>query len=98
MTVADPYVVRIPKFVFDTNDQELISWYEYDNRWKHDIFQQLGGGSDFISDSEASFSRILSLSSQIARLDEQISDDFVTIDTSSFTVDTTDFTIDMTVA
>lgn len=58
MTVADPYVVQIPQFIFKTKDAELIAWFTYDNRWKHDIFQQLGGGNDLIGGSEEERSAI----------------------------------------
>lgn len=49
MSSADPYVVRIPQWVYKQNDEELRAWFDYDNRWKHDIWQQLGGGDDDVS-------------------------------------------------
>lgn len=47
MTI-DPYVVRIPQVVLNSKDQEWIAWYIYDNRWKHDVWRSLGGGSSTI--------------------------------------------------
>ncbi len=45
MTTVDPYVVRIPQTVMDSGDRELIGWYEYDNRWKHDLWKLVTGGT-----------------------------------------------------
>lgn len=76
MTIADPYVVRIPQFVFDTDDPELIGWFEYDNRWKHDIFQQLGGGTDLVAGSteavSANDNQIAYLNAQLNQLREKL--------------------------
>lgn len=47
--MIDPYVIRIPQVVFDSKDQELISWYVYDNRWKHDVWRSLGAGTSIDS-------------------------------------------------
>lgn len=43
--MIDPYVIRIPQVVLNSKDQELISWYVYDNRWKHDVWRSLGAGT-----------------------------------------------------
>ncbi|PCJ26492.1 MAG: hypothetical protein COA94_05125 [Rickettsiales bacterium] len=39
-----PYVQPIPKFVLETNNQEFINWFSYDNLWKQDINVNLGFG------------------------------------------------------
>lgn len=49
---ADPYVQPIPQWVYQQNDDELRAWYEYDNRWKHDIWAQLGGGDDILNEAQ----------------------------------------------
>jgi hypothetical protein len=32
-----PYVVQIPQAFLDLNDQQVIDWFVYDNKWKQDI-------------------------------------------------------------
>jgi hypothetical protein len=32
-----PYVVKIPQAFIDLNDQEVLDWFAYDNKWKQDI-------------------------------------------------------------
>lgn len=48
MTTVDPYVIRIPeKFIESdgTLTPEGRAWYDYDNRWKHDLWQLVTGGT-----------------------------------------------------
>ena len=39
-----PYVVKIPQAFIDLNDQEVLDWFTYDNKWKQDINFNLGFG------------------------------------------------------
>ena len=75
---ADPYVQPIPQWVYLQNDDELRAWYEYDNRWKHDIWAQLGGGSDGIDDvlekANSNENQIAALYGHIAKLESIIED------------------------
>lgn len=55
MSVADPYVVQIPEVLVNrdgTLTAQAKAWFEYDNRWKHDLWQQAGGGIDLFADFE----------------------------------------------
>lgn len=48
MTSVDPYIVRIPeKFVNPdgTPTPELLGWFNYDNRWKHDLWKAFTDGT-----------------------------------------------------
>jgi len=40
---VDPNSQVIPQAVIRSGDRELIDWYEFDARWKHDMWQQLVG-------------------------------------------------------
>lgn len=47
MADVDPYNQPIPKAFL--TDPEIRAWFEYDNRWKHDIWVRTGGGDDSVS-------------------------------------------------
>ena len=50
-----PYVVKIPQAFIDLNDQEVLDWFTYDNKWKQDINFNLGFGDAItnVTNSEA---------------------------------------------
>ena len=45
MSQVDPYVVQIPVDLVDPKTGRLTiagrNWFQYDNRWKHDLWQPL---------------------------------------------------------
>jgi hypothetical protein len=43
MASVDPYVIRIPQAFL--SDPEVARWFEYDNRWKHDMWISVTGGT-----------------------------------------------------
>lgn len=82
MANVDPYVVQIPQQLVDPDtgrpSVEMMAYFHYDNRWKHDIWIRSGGGSDSIEglDQEVS-DKGLSISmlfAEISRLKQQITD------------------------
>lgn len=52
MAKVDPYLYRIPRAFLEHKDKEVRAWFEYDNRWKNDIWLRTGGGVDKIEDIE----------------------------------------------
>jgi len=44
-----PYVVKIPQSFLDLNDQEVLDWFTYDNKWKQDINYNLDFGDAITS-------------------------------------------------
>lgn len=65
---ADPYTQRFPTNI-EVNDsrtgqmnKEWVDWFNYDNLWKQQIWQKLGGGSDAIQDGDIGFSYLEALS------------------------------------
>ena len=50
MADVDPFVQHIPSAF--QRDPETRAWFEYDNRWKHDIWARTGGGNDAIGNIE----------------------------------------------
>jgi len=50
-TRVDPYVIQPPLRVSNpdgTLTAEFAAWFQYDNRWKHDIWVRTGAGDDAI--------------------------------------------------
>lgn len=93
MANVDPYVIKIPQAFL--SDPEVARWFEYDNRWKHDMWIRSGGGSDAVEEGESVFNT--NLSGSLFALQRRVGSGVaVTIDTSGFTVDTTEQTTDMT--
>lgn len=48
MTTVDPYVVRSPEVLTNkdgTPSDQMRAWLDYDNRWKHDLWQLITGGT-----------------------------------------------------
>lgn len=46
---ADPYIVQIPTSIVNRDggpSEEFKAWLIYDNRFKHDLWRQNGGGED----------------------------------------------------
>lgn len=72
MSTPDPYVVPLPQRITTSGGgptDEFRNWLEYDNRWKHDIWQYSGGGSDLFAD----------LQNQINSLDTRVSQNEIDI-------------------
>lgn len=74
MAKIDPYVQRFPTKVplLDKNgimNKEWVDWFNYDNLWKQGVFVKLGGGDDFISDTEEG---LISANSKIAKNNAKI--------------------------
>lgn len=68
MTRVDPYVVRFPNKWTDTQGNltfEARAWLDYDNKWKQQIWDRTGGGSD---DVEGSIQEGIANNNQIAGL------------------------------
>lgn len=87
----DPYLVRIPRSIINSLDQELIEWYIYDNQWKHAVWRNLGGGSNNIAEAinEASSNQdqidflVTQLSDALSRIEDlesQIEEQNIAID------------------
>jgi len=80
MTTVDPYVIRIPEKASDNNGRmtdEMRSWFEYDNRWKHDLWQLVTGGTGGdetggTQESVADDNQIALLTALVHRLNERI--------------------------
>tara|TARA_R110000851_G_scaffold228174_3_gene380956 strand:- start:898 stop:1188 length:291 start_codon:yes stop_codon:yes gene_type:complete len=92
-TKVDPFVMPIPRSLL--NDPESRAYFEYLNRWAHDIWIRTGGGTDTIS-AVASASNRKADTLLYAVLDKVSLGDDLTTDTTSFTTDNTNFTTDMT--
>jgi hypothetical protein len=55
MATVDPYVIKLPDVITDSNgrpSEEFRAWLNYDNRWKHDIWIRTGGGDDAVVESQ----------------------------------------------
>lgn len=82
MTTVDPYVVRIPdKFTRQdgTLTPEGRAWYDYDNRWKHDLWRLVTGGTGSdtggsIGESSANENQIGYLLGLVAELRSKVED------------------------
>lgn len=68
MARVDPYVVKVPVQITDPKTgnvtKEFADWLKYDNRWKQQLWIKVGGGDDFITDTEEG---LTSASSKISR-------------------------------
>lgn len=73
MARVDPYVVKLPTQLVDLKTgeatKEFAEWLTYDNRWKQQVWIKVGGGDDFITDTEEG---LTSASSKIARNNAKI--------------------------
>ena len=95
MARVDPFVIRIPLKLI--NDPELSAYFNYLDRFLHDIWVRTGAGTDSVSESLSGFTT--TLNSEIFDIRQQIGSGIpVTIDTTGFTVDTTEQTTDLTVS
>jgi hypothetical protein len=92
---VDPFVAPIPrKFL---NDPELRPFFEYLNRFLHDLVIRTGGGTDAIEANEEPV--IATAFAQLKVLNERLgSGEFLTADTTGWTADTTIFWADETEA
>jgi hypothetical protein len=85
-TKVDPFVIPIPPSL--NKDPETRKYFEYLNRWAHDMWVRSGGGADVVSviGSEANRKADTLLYSV---LDKVQLGDLLTSDTTAFTVDST---------
>ncbi len=92
-TQVDPFVIPIPRSL--TQDPETRKYFEYLNRWAHDMWVRSGAGDDKLSvvgsDSNRKADTLL-----YSVLDKVSLGDDLTADTTGFTADNTNFTADMT--
>ena len=103
MSNVDPYVQPIPQRVANPDGsptEEFLQWFIYDNRFNHDLWQALTGGTGDTSSGDASFSpaTFALLVSRISEIEEQLADNPFTVDSSGWTVDTAMVTTDMSKA
>jgi hypothetical protein len=92
-TKVDPFVIPIPSSL--TKDPETRKYFEYLNRWAHDMWVRSGAGTDAVSiiGSESNRKADTLLYSV---LDKVSLGDNLSVDTTGFTADNTNFTVDMT--
>jgi hypothetical protein len=85
-TKVDPFVIPIPPSL--NKDPETRKYFEYLNRWAHDMWIRSGGGTDAVSviGSESNRKADTLLYSV---LDKVQLGDLLTSDTTAFTVDST---------
>lgn len=90
---VDPFVIPIPPSL--NKEPETRKYFEYLNRWAHDMWVRSGGGTDTISivTSESNRKADTLLYSVLDKV--SLGDD-LTCDTTGFTADNTNFTVDMT--
>ncbi len=90
MANVDPFVAQIPRKFLE--DPELRPFFEYLNRFLHDMFIRTGGGEDVIENSQVFNKKSLA---GITDLDQRIgSGDFLTWDETGFSWDQDNLTID----
>ena len=75
--MIDPYIVPHPRFIVNsdgTASPEFEQWLIYDNRFKHDLWQKLGGGEDIVNDQQElrPNEALLSAFNEVYRLDGSI--------------------------
>ena len=91
-TRVDPFVIPIPSSL--TKDPESRKFFEYLNRFNHDMWVRSGAGDDKLSvvgsDSNRKADTLL-----YSVLDKVSLGDNLTADTTGFTADNTNFTADM---
>ena len=91
-TKVDPFVIPIPLAL--NKDAETRKYFEYLNRWAHDMWVRSGAGDDNLSvvssDSNRKADTLL-----YSVLDKVSLGDDLTADTTGFTADNTNFTVDM---
>lgn len=49
---VDPFLIPIPKSLLQ--DKETRTYFEYQNRFLHDLWQRTGGGTDTVDDNQLS--------------------------------------------
>ena len=105
MTAVDPYVINIPRFISTASGEpspEFLQWLIYDNRFKHDLWQAVTGGTGGATTpgggGGSSGGSMPSITARLAFVEEQLDDDPFTIDSTGWTVDTTMITVDMSKA
>jgi hypothetical protein len=76
MASLDPYVQEIPAAF--RKDPEVLRWFQYDNRWKHDIgYAVTGGGTGTVPDAESATTFYDGTQGDVIALQGQLEDNFV---------------------
>jgi len=92
-TRVDPFVIPIPAAL--SKDADTRKYFEYLNRWAHDMWVRSGAGDDTLaianSDTNRKADTLL-----YSVLDKVSLGDDLTVDTTGFTADNNNFTTDMT--
>jgi len=52
VTQVDPFLIPVPKSLLQ--DKETRNYFEYMNRFLHDLWQRTGGGTDTVDDNQLS--------------------------------------------
>ncbi len=92
-TRVDPFVHPLPPSL--QKDAETRKYFEYLNRWAHDMWVRSGAGTDTLSAASSDVNRKAD-TLLYAVLDKVSLGDDLTTDTTGFTTDNTNFTTDMT--
>ena len=88
---VDPFVIPVPPKLLE--DPELRPFFEYLNRFLHDLFVRSGGGEDLVENSQVFNKKTLA---GIININQKIgSGDFLTSDETGFTVDSDKLSVDM---
>lgn len=78
MSRVDPYVANIPKKILMDPDREYLGYFEYLNRFLHDLWIRSGGGTDSVEDAIdegiANNNQIAYLTGYIKKLEDRIDD------------------------
>tara|TARA_R110000824_G_scaffold76487_8_gene193738 strand:+ start:88 stop:378 length:291 start_codon:yes stop_codon:yes gene_type:complete len=92
VTQVDPFLIPIPKSL--VQDKETRAYFEYMNRFLHDMWVRSGGSSDDLANVSSNTNRKAD-TLLYAVLDKVSLGDDLTTDTTGFTTDNTNFTTDM---
>lgn len=91
-TKVDPFVIPIPMAL--NKDPEVRRYFEYLNRWAHDMWVRSGAGDDKLSEVGSEVNRKAD-TLLYSVLDKVSLGDDLTADTTGFTADNINFTADM---
>ena len=92
VTQVDPFVIPIPAGL--NKDPETRKYFEYLNRWAHDMWVRSGAGDDKLAEVGSESNRKAD-TLLYSVLDKVSLGDSLTSDTTGFTADNTNFTADM---
>lgn len=89
---VDPFVIPIPTSL--NQDPETRKYFEYFNRWAHDMWIRSGGGTDTLANASSETNRKAD-TLLYSVLDKVSLGDSLTTDDTSLTADNINFTADM---